>query len=157
MTATVSEIRLRVGRAPVAFIEFLRYFLCSALALAIDSATYWLALHAGLTYPVAGVAGFLAGVSTAYLLSVRWVFRRRSVANPGVEFLVFLGIGVAGLAVTELLLWLQIGVLGFGPMAAKLCAAAGVFVFNFAGRKLVLFTRRSASGHLAVAAAPLAR
>jgi putative flippase GtrA len=139
MTATVSE-----AATPAALREFVRYFACSALALATDAGLYGVALRMGAPYPFAAAVGFVAGVSTAYLLSVRWAFRQRSVANPQIEFLVFLGIGIAGLALTEALLWLQVSVCGIGPMAAKLVAAVGVFTFNFVTRKLLLFTRASA-------------
>ena len=143
MTATVSEAIVRQTPAR-AWVEFARYFLSCAVALAIDSSLYALGLRAGLPYQAAAAAGFVAGVATAYGLSVRWAFRQRSVANAQVEFLVFLGIGLVGLGLTEALLWLQIGLFGVGPMAAKLCAALTVFLFNFGARKLLLFTRRPA-------------
>jgi putative flippase GtrA len=104
-----------------------------------------------MAYQGAAVAGFVGGVSTAYILSVRWAFNRRSIANPQLEFLIFLGVGVAGLGLTEALLWLQIGVLGVGPLAAKLLAAVGVFLFNFGARKALLFTRRATRVATAVA------
>jgi putative flippase GtrA len=146
MTATISEVAARAGKAPAAFAEFLRYFACSALALAVDSTLYWLVLRAGLPYPVAAAAGFVAGVSTAYALSVLWAFRRRRVADARLEFAIFFGIGLAGLALTESLLWLQIDLLGIGAMTAKLLSASGVFLFNFAARKLALFSRPNPLG-----------
>ena len=136
---------------PAGLVEFIRYFACSALALAIDATLYGLCLRLGMAYQGAAVAGFVGGVSTAYLLSVRWAFNRRSIANPQVEFLIFLGVGIAGLGLTEALLWLQIGVLGMGPLAAKLLAAVGVFLFNFGMRKALLFTRRTVRTVAAVA------
>ena len=146
MTATVSEIA-----RPAGLVEFVRYFACSALALAVDATLYWLCMNLGMAYQGAAVAGFVGGVSTAYILSVRWAFNRRSVANPQLEFLIFLGVGIAGLGLTEALLWLQISVLGVGPMAAKLLAAVGVFLFNFGARKALLFTRRGTRAATAVA------
>lgn len=146
MTATASRT-VTTG----ALLEFIRYFACSALALVVDASMYWIALRLGIAYQGAAVAGFIAGVTTAYVLSVRFAFRRRSVANAQVEFVIFLAIGVAGLGLTELLLWVQIGLLGWGPMVAKLAAAVGVFLFNFAVRKLVLFSRRPGSAVAAIA------
>lgn len=146
MTVTASKTTSQAG-----LVEFIRYFVCSALALAVDASVYWLCLRLGAVYQGAAVAGFVGGVSTAYILSVRWAFRRRSIANAQVEFLIFLGIGVGGLGLTEALLWLQISLFGLGPMVAKLVAAIGVFVFNFGARKLVLFSARQASVQPAIA------
>jgi putative flippase GtrA len=142
MTAIVSETATPASRR-----EFARYFVCSALALAADASMYRVALHLGAAYQFAAVIGFVAGVSIAYLLSVRWAFKQRSVTNPQIEFLIFLGIGIAGLALTEALLWFQISVCGSSPMIAKLLAAVGVFMFNFGARKLVPSRRQREGVH----------
>lgn len=124
--------------------EFIRYFLCSVLALLADMGLYWMGLRVGLSYPVAAAAGFCIGLFTAYTLSVRWAFCARRVGNQQVEFLLFAGIGVLGLGVTELCLWLLIGHLGLPPMVAKVMTAGAVFFFNFGLRKALLFTRSDA-------------
>jgi putative flippase GtrA len=141
MTAKVFEAVSPRVKPSSPLVELLRYFLCSAAALAIDVLLYWAALLVGLSYQLAAVAGFVGGVCCAYVLSVRWAFGRRSVDNAASEFIIFLAIGIAGLGVTEALLWLQVSVLGVHQMPAKLVASVGVFVFNFSARKLALFSR----------------
>lgn len=121
--------------------EFLRYFLCSALALLADMSLYWIGLKAGLSYPAAAATGFCVGLFTAYTLSVRWAFRTRRVGNQQVEFLLFAGIGFLGLGLTEVLLWALIGHASLNPMIAKAATAGAVFFFNFGLRKALLFTR----------------
>lgn len=121
--------------------EFGAYLACSAAALAIDTALFRGLLALGLGYPLAAVAGFIAGLATSYGLSVRLVFRVRAVADRRLEFLLFAGVGVVGLVLTELLLWLLMGHLGIAAVPAKLATAGVVFVFNFTARKLALFTR----------------
>jgi putative flippase GtrA len=128
---------------PVA-LELLRYFLASAGALAVDTGLFSALLQAGMAYPVAATLGFCAGAVVAYLASVFWVFESRSVRNAGVEFGVFVGIGVGGLLLTEALLWLFIGRLGLPPVASKLGAAGFVFLFNFVVRRATLFRSRAA-------------
>jgi putative flippase GtrA len=128
---------LRVG------LELLRYFLASAGALAIDTGLFSATLHAGLAYPVAATIGFCAGAVVAYLASVFWVFESRSVRSAGVEFTAFVGIGIAGLLLTEGLLWLLIGRLGLPPVTSKLGAAGLVFLFNFVVRRATLFRPRA--------------
>ena len=127
-----------------ALVELARYFVASAVALGVDTGLYALGLRLHLDYQLAAILGFLGGLSVAYLISVRWAFRTRSLGDARIEFAVFAGIGVLGLLLTEALLWLQIDVLHLGPLAAKLVAACGVFLFNFGARKCVLFKARPA-------------
>jgi putative flippase GtrA len=136
MTAPASD-----GAGVAAFGEFLRYMACSALALASDYGLYDLGMRVGLSYPVAACVGFLAGLAVAYGLSVRWAFKVRAVGNARAEFLIFAGVGIAGLLLTEVLLWAQVSKLGFDPHWAKVGAAGFVFLFNFGVRKALLFSQ----------------
>jgi putative flippase GtrA len=122
-------------------VEFLRYLLCSALAFGADAGLYSVGIRLGLGYPVAASIAFLLGLSVAYGLSIRWAFRVRSIGNARAEFLIFAGVGIAGLLLTEALLWLQISILGIGPIWAKVAASGAVFLFNFGARKALLFTQ----------------
>jgi len=123
-------------------IEFLRYFIASALAFSADLGLYRIALGLGTGYAWAACLGFGLGLATAYAISVRWAFRERGLADARVEFAVFALVGLAGLLLTEALLWLQIDGLGVRPVVAKVAAAGAVFLFNFGLRKVLLFTRR---------------
>jgi len=123
-----------------ALLEFLRYFVASAGALCADVGLYRLGLWLGWAYPLAALLGFCVGAVVAYVASVRWVFSARAVRNAKLEFGLFVAVGVAGLLLTELLLWLAIGRLGLPPMGAKLGTSTVVFGFNFIVRKLLLFS-----------------
>jgi len=123
--------------------EGVRYFAASLAALVLD----WLVLvslvrAAGTAVTTAGAIGYLSGMVLAYILSIRWVFRDRSVRDWQAEFLVFALVGACGLVLTELLLWL-LSVRGALPVElAKIVTAGAVFLFNFAGRKWLLFRKR---------------
>jgi putative flippase GtrA len=134
-----------VGRdARRAINEFARYFVASAGALAVDVGLYRLGLWLGWHYQLAALLGFCAGAVIAYLASVRWVFHARTVHNAGLEFGLFVAVGVAGLLLTELLLWIAIGTLGLQPLWSKLGTSAVVFGFNFILRKALLFSTQAA-------------
>ena len=121
--------------------DLARYFVASLLALAVDTGTLSLSLrllHLGLAW--SATLGFIAGALTAYLLSIRWVFRQRSLANaPLVEFVTFVGIGIVGLGITQVVLWLGVTRLGLVAEAVKLAAAMVTFAFNYLARKAILF------------------
>ncbi len=123
-------------------LELGRYFIASAVALGVDFGLYRLGLRLGWSYLLAALLGFSAGAVVAYFASVRWVFSARAVGNVGLEFGLFVGVGVAGLLLTELLLWLAVGKLGLPPLSAKLGTSAVVFAFNFVSRKVLLFSAK---------------
>lgn len=120
--------------------EFLLYFAASAAALALDTGVFSLALRLGAPLVVSACLGFSLGLMLVYTLSTRHVFGQHRLTDRRNEFALFTLIGVAGLLLTEAMLWLLITQLGVAPLAAKLTSACGVFLFNFALRKALLFT-----------------
>lgn len=120
-------------------VELLRYFAVSAVALAVDIAVLLLAANF-VHYLWAATFGFLLGAATSYLLSVRWVFRhRRLAAFPKTEFAAFAAVGVAGLGLNNLAIYVAVEHVGLGLLAAKAVAAMLTFSFNFGLRKWGLF------------------
>ena len=123
--------------------ESARYFAASALAFGIDFGVYvGLIRFAGVPYLVAAPIGFALGLATVYALSVRWVFAHRRFADARVEFALFALIGIAGMALNQLVLYAAVEWLSMSKELAKLVSAGVVFCFNFAFRKLLLFTGR---------------
>jgi putative flippase GtrA len=120
--------------------EFARYFLASLAALAIDMAVL-LALATVMHYLVAASLGFVVGAVTSYLLATRWVFRqRRLLLRKNTEMGLYVLVGVLGLGLNDLVIMLAVGYLGLSIVLAKLLAAGVTFLFNFALRKLALFS-----------------
>lgn len=134
--------------------DLVRYFLVSLLALATDTGTLSLCLrlfHLSLAW--SATLGFVVGASTAYVLSIYWVFKARSFGNaPVFEFFAFTIIGLVGLGITQLVLWLGVTQLHFIAEATKLAAAIVTFAFNYIARKTLLFAssrrNRAAPGNL---------
>lgn len=134
--------------------DLTRYFAASLLALAADVGTLSSCLrllHFSLAW--SATMGFVAGATVAYILSIRWVFKARAFGNaPVFEFLTFVGIGIAGLGITQLVLWIGVTKFGLLAEAVKLAAAVVTFIFNYIARKTLLFATsrrsRAASGNL---------
>jgi len=121
--------------------DIIPYFIASLAALLIDLGIFSLAIRiVGISWFWAATLGFVAGALTAYLLSIWWVFsKRRMKGRPYHEFALFVIIGVAGLGVTQIVLWIGIERIGALPELVKLAAAGVTFVFNYGLRKVVLF------------------
>jgi putative flippase GtrA len=133
--AAIPALRASLG-------EGARYLAASAVALVLDFGAYvGLIRLAGVDYLLAAPIGFTLGIVTIYALSVRWVFATRRLADARLEFALFAGIGVAGLALNQGVVYAGVEWLRLSYELAKLASAAVVFGFNFLLRKLALFTR----------------
>ena len=119
--------------------EFLRYFVVSLAALAVDISL--LLQLAKVMYPIAAATiSFSVGLLVCYGLTVRFVFStRRFGAERAKEITIFFLVGLIGLVVNDLVIYLTHLVLMLSLVLSKLSAAAVSFLFNFMGRKLLLF------------------
>lgn len=93
----------------------------------------------GVHYLISGALGFSAGLITVYLLSVYWVFQKRTSTSQSVEFVAFAAIGIGGLLLAEALLYSLTEWLGLWYMASRTLATGAVFAWNFLARKVLLF------------------
>jgi putative flippase GtrA len=75
---------------------------------------------------------------------VRWVFDVGENHSKAVDFTAFMLLGVVGLGLNQLLMWLFVSEAGIHYMVSKLFVTAIVMVYNFITRKLVL--ERKATG-----------
>lgn len=122
-------------------LEVWGYGIVSAVALAVDmlllrALVTWTGWH----YLPASAVAFSAGATVAYLLSVRFVFPVRKLHNPYLEFVSFLALGLAGLLVNSMALFVAISGAGLGLISAKLLAAGCTFATNFTLRRQLLFS-----------------
>ena len=71
-------------------IQLLRYMVAGGVAFVADVAVLALLTQGlGVHYLIAAAVAFLLGMAINYALSVRWVFKYRSVDNPRYEQLLF--------------------------------------------------------------------
>jgi len=67
------------------------------------------------------------------------VFQQKAKQGKLVEFITYGVIGVIGLGLTELLIWLLSDRLDIAPLLAKGIAAVLVLLWNFLARRFVLY------------------
>ena len=126
-------------RLPEGLRELMLYGFASALALGLDWGLLLALTTLGVNYLVASGTGFVSGIAITYLLSVAVVFHHRPVADRRREFAGFVGVGLAGLVLTQGLMALWVEALRLHPGVAKIPTAGIVFVFNFTVRRALLF------------------
>jgi putative flippase GtrA len=121
-------------------VQFFRYTVVGGVAFVVDFGLLYAFTHyGGVYYLTSATLAFVVGLVINYTFSVRWVFSRRAVSNRWVEFGLFALVGVLGLGLNDLSMWLLTSVAGFYYLYSKLMTTALVFVWNFAVRKVSLF------------------
>lgn len=122
------------------WIQLLRYGFVGGVAFLADFGTLAL-LHHGLRLNqyVATAVAFFVGLLVNYLLSKWAVFHQDAACGKTAEFITYAVIGVIGLGLTELLIWLLHEKLGLAVLVAKAIAAVLVLLWNFAARRCILY------------------
>jgi len=121
-------------------LEFMRYCLAGGIAFLCDYTMLFVLIEfAGIHYLISSIAGFIAGLLANYILSKRWVFKGSRAKGFG-SFFTFSVIGVIGLGVTEVCMWLGVDVLELKYMVVKLFVTGVVLLWNYSARKVFVFS-----------------
>ena len=129
------------------FWEFFRYAVVGGIAFLADYGTLFLFLTGETPWElfISTAAGFIVGLIVNYVLSLTFVFRRKDNRGSGksvAAFLIFTVVGVIGLGLTELIMYLGTELLHISYLIVKIAAAAIVLVWNYVGRKVLIFDRK---------------
>ncbi len=122
------------------YIQFFRYFLTGGVAFLIDfSVLYVLTEFYSIHYLISAALAFITSLIANYILSIKWVFNKRNLSSKFSEFSVFSFIGIIGLGLNEIVMWLFTEYLLFYYLISKFFSAFIVFIWNFSARKIFLF------------------
>lgn len=134
------------------FIQFFRYVFVGSLGFIVDFSVLFLLTLTDYfkhNYIAAATLAFIFGLAVNYIFSVLWVFHKRNIGNKAVEFLLFALVGVIGLALNVLFIWIftdhvfvqiipvndkQLRIIG-----SKIISTGIVYFWNFSARKWLLF------------------
>ena len=131
---------LLTGQSRNISVEAFRYLISSGVAFLVDLALLFLLTEfAGLHYLVSNLIAASFAMVVNYLLSAFWVFPARRLSSRAAEFAIFIGTGVAGIGLNELLLWLFTDLGGIHYMISKMMAAVVGYSTKFFVRRHLLF------------------
>ena len=123
-------------------LQLFRYGFVGGVAFAVDYGTlFGLTHYAGVPYLWSAAIAFILGLVTNYLISISWVFQHSGKMNVWQEFTFFAIIGVIGLGLNELIMYVGTDMMHLHYMISKLISTAIVFFWNFFARKFILFNK----------------
>ena len=130
-----------IGKTTNTLVQLFRYIWVGGFAFIIDYLSlYILTEYLYIYYLTSAAIAFLLGLITNYLLSTIWVFNNSRLNNKFTEFIIFGTIGLIGLGINEIIIYVCSEIFNFHYMTSKLISTAIVFFWNFLGRKYILFT-----------------
>lgn len=120
------------------FIQFFRYIFVGGIAAVVNIGMLYvftdiIKMH----YIISNILSFILGLIVNYLLSKKFVFQEETNINLTTEFIIYAVIGVIGLGIDTLLLWLFTDITKLYYMISKLISTAIVFIWNFGARKIL--------------------
>ncbi|MCF7815161.1 MAG: GtrA family protein [Candidatus Cloacimonetes bacterium] len=123
-------------------IQFFRYVIVGGLAFIIDYISlYLLTEFLNIYYLLSAAISFIMGLIVNYIISIKWVFQT-SEQKSRIQFFVYGLIGVIGLGLNELIIWLLTDKADLFYMHSKLVAAVIVLLWNFLARRKLMMREK---------------
>jgi putative flippase GtrA len=116
--------------------QFIYYFGVALVGYIADFSTL-IILHDffKVHYLIAAACGFVVGLIILYLLSSRYVFGKSKIQSKTNEFLLFTTIGLVGLVILSLFMWIFTDIFGLNYLISKIIATIFVYAWNFFARR----------------------
>jgi putative flippase GtrA len=118
--------------------QLLFYVVVGGISACVDIGLFSVLLWSSWPVLVASIVSFVAATIVNYLLSISLAFARGRY-QVSVEVLRFWLVALVGLAINALTVWVLVDVVAMAPIPAKVLAVPIVFVWNFVGRRLLVF------------------
>lgn len=128
--------------------EFERYLIVGGSAFIVDFVVlYIFQTYVFYNLDIVGIylstaLGFIGGLIYNYVLSLIYVFESAKELNKGKNvksFIVFTIVGIIGLMITELGMYIGVGILAINYLFVKVCVSGIVLLWNYGTRKILIF------------------
>ena len=121
-------------------IQLFSYVIVGGFSFLIDyGLLYFLTEYANFYYILSASISFIVGLIVNYILSTKWIFRKSRLKNTVLEFIIYGIIGILGLILNNILLYIFTDFFQIYYMISKLITAVLVMGWNFVGRRIILF------------------
>jgi len=119
-------------------LQLFRYFWVGGVAAVVNIGMLFVFTEVcHFNYLISNILSFTLGLIVNYILSKKFVFSDDVKLSPVKEFIIYAIIGVIGLGLDTLFLWIFTEKIGIYYMISKIISTALVFIWNFGARKLL--------------------
>ena len=124
-------------------IQFFRYLFIGGIATIVDwSILFILTEFIFIHYLLSAIIAFIAGLIINFILSKLFVFKSNEVSmNLTIEFTIYSIIGIVGLSITELIIFIFTNYIELYYMLSKMIATIIVLFWNYIARKLIIYKK----------------
>jgi putative flippase GtrA len=129
--------------------QFIRYSVSGTIATATDKALFYVMHYTlDINVYVATTVAFITGLAITYIFSITWIFQQRRMAGTIAEPFIYLIIGLGGVLLMNVLMWLFMRVMPDTETImllprnffCNITATLLVTIYNFIAKRLILFT-----------------
>jgi putative flippase GtrA len=133
-------LKYNLPKVPIP-IQFVFYTFIGGLSAIVNLLCFLGLLRVGVGLTPSALCAFFIAAFVNYFLSVTFIFHHKAKWNTITEVLVYLGVVVA-VGVVDLYCTRFFVAIGVGSALAKILAAGIDLVFNFAGRRFIVFPEK---------------
>lgn len=120
-------------------VQVFKFGIVGLIATVIDWAIYYVLFNFLNINPLsANIGAFAVSVVFNYITSIKWVFDVSGNVSKKKIFTEFIVLSIAGLLITEIIIYVGVDIFKFNPMIVKVVATMVTMVFNFITRKIFL-------------------
>ena len=135
---------MRIKELIIKYRELILYGIIGGFCAALDFGVYSL-LSLWIPFLWANIISVHCGIICSFILNRSYNFRVKD--NPGKRFISFYLVGLAGLGLSELLIYLLTDKFEWHYLVAKLLTVVVVALFQFTLNKLITFNRERLIGN----------
>ena len=127
------------------FRNLILYGMIGCLSSGLDFLIYSLLVQAaGIQYLLANCISVMVGITTSFTLNRNYNFKVKD--NTPKRFVIFLAVGLSGMMLSNLILYLCIDIFGMNKITSKFLSVVLVVFFQFLLNKYVTFKHSTKNG-----------